>query len=62
MQNFDYSEMIEAAKADPAYFKPFASFTLRRTPDSIAVDTKGKSDHYPLDIDTAALDKKLKLL
>lgn len=60
--DYDYSGVIDAAKADPSYFKPFARFTLRRTPDTIAVDTDGKTAHYPISMATSALNLALKEL
>lgn len=59
MQDFNYCEAIEEAKADSAYFVPFTGFTIRRTFDSIAIDTKGATAHYPLSINTEALNRKL---
>lgn len=55
----DYSEAIKVAKLNPSYFQTFGEFTLRRTSETLAVDTDYRTDHYSLTVDTQALNKRL---
>jgi len=56
---YNYRPSIEDAKNNPDYGAIFSGFSIHRRPDALVIESSGKIDIYPLDVDTGKLNDEL---